>query len=53
MLVFVGVAVVAASVVVAESNEVISSVVSTVTVIDVEFSLFVASSIQISSIKHM
>ena len=53
MLVFVGVVVVAASIVVAECNEVISSVVSTVTVIDVALSLFVASSIQVSSITHV
>ena len=53
MLVFVDVVDVAASIVVAESIEVISSVVSTVTVIDAELSLSVASSIQVISIKHM
>ena len=45
--------VVAGPVVVVESNEVISAVVSTVTVIDAALSLLVDSSIQINSIRHM
>ena len=45
--------VVAGTVVVVESNEVISAVVTIVTVIDAALSLLVDSSIQISSIKQI